>query len=429
MSEALVKATSTTVVEETEVYALDLDWDLVQHLARPESVSYLRAEQVGAPLIEDAMAKEVFAFQMNHVKEHGNPASASVLEDEFNEVSITKPLTAIGDLVDRLRERYMRNQGRAIIKNIAVLANDDPLAVAKEMMKEGRRLADLTGRRGEIFGTGDYDRALAEYNKKVLQGRGPSLGFKELDDHFNGIQGVTFLLAPPKTYKSWGTINAVVENVIQGGFPYLYSLELPADESDFRLRAMAANIPYWKYVKRCMTPEDINRLEEASTMLDEAGVYKIEKPAPGERGVDRMVERALAAGATAIFIDQLQYMETRKGVNVGSANNTGDYWEVCNDLRDRSDDIPIFVVHQFNRSVMNSKEMPEMQQAKGSSAVEEVATLQLALWANKEMRRNNTVQIGTLASRNFGYGAWELGVNLSYGCSLDMVGPVEDEDE
>lgn len=417
------------MTETPEVVALDLDWDLIQHLAIPASFQYLKAEQVNAELIEDGLAREVFAFQLSHNRDHGSPASPSVLEDEFEEISIEAPQTAVGDLVERLRERYMRNQGREIIKGLAVLANDDPLLVAKEMLRQGRQLADLTVRRGEVFGTGDYPRALARYNEKVLQGRGPSIGYKELDDHFNGLLGVTFLLAAPKTYKSWFTVNAVLENVIQGKFPYLYSLELPADESDFRLRCMAAGVPYWKYVKRCMTPEDIERIDIASQGLDEAGVFRIEKPGPGERGVDRMVERALAAGADCIFIDQLQYMENRKGTNLGAANNTGDYWEVCNDLRDRSDDIPIFIVHQFNRSVMNAKEMPEMQQAKGSSAIEEVATLQLALWANKEMRKSNTVHIGTLASRNFSYGAWEIGVQLSYGCSLDMIGPVEDDEE
>jgi replicative DNA helicase len=297
------------------------------------------------------------------------------------------------------------------------------------MMRQGRSLADLTLKRGEVFGTGDYHRAMNLYNQRVLQGRGPSIGYKELDDHFNGLVGVTFLMAPPKTYKSWVTINAVLENAMQGGFPYLYSLELPAEETDFRLRCMAAGVPYWKYLKRCLTPDDLERINTASSGLDESGVYRIEKPGPGERGVDRMVDRALNAGASVIFIDQLQYMETRKGVNLGSANNTGDYWEVCNDLRDYSDEIPIFVVHQFNRSVMSAKEMPEMQQAKGSSAIEETATLALGLWANKEMRKNNTVHLGTLASRNYGYGTWEVGVQLSYGCALNMIGLVDDRED
>jgi hypothetical protein len=192
---------------------------------------------------------------------------------------------------------------------------------------------------------------------------------------------------------------------------------------------MTADVPYWKYLKHAMMPDDRERLKEASELLDGQGTFKIEKPAPGERGVQRMIERALNAGATCVIIDQLQYVENRKGVNLGAANNTGDYWEVCNDLRDYSDQIPIFVVHQFNRSVMSAKEMPEAQQAKGSAAVEEVATLALGLWANKEMRKSNIVEMGTLASRNYSLERWRIGVQLSHGCSLDMLGLVEDEDD
>jgi hypothetical protein len=87
------------------------------------------------------------------------------------------------------------------------------------------------------------------------------------------------------------------------------------------------------------------------------------------------------------------------------------------------------VVHQFNRSVMNAKEMPEAQQAKGSAAVEEVATLALGLWANKEMRKNNIVEMGTLASRNYALERWRVGVQLSHGCSLDMLGIVDDDED
>lgn len=408
---------------------LDLDEELIYHLAVPESIGVLQAEQFTESLIEDDLAKKVLRFQMDHVREHGFPASAKVINDEFD-ISWMEPLTAIGDLVSRIRSRYMRNQGRDIVRNLASLVNDEPLAVAKEMMKGGRLLADLTLKRGEVFGPGDFHRLMALYDKRMARGRGPSLGFKDIDDHFNGIAGVTFLLAPPKSYKSWYAINTVKENILQDGFPYLYTLELPAEETTQRLACMTADIPYWKYLKGAIYPQERLRLAEAYAFLEERqGSFRIEKPGQGERGVERMVQRALNAGASAIFIDQLQYMETRKGVNLGSANNTGDYWEVCNDLRDYSDDIPIFVVHQFNRSVMSAKEMPEMQQAKGSSAVEEVATLCLGLWANKEMRKNNVVEIGTLASRNYGYQTWRLDVKLSLGCSMDMIGPVDDDEE
>jgi len=141
-----------------------------------------------------------------------------------------------------------------------------------------------------------------------------------------------------------------------------------------------------------------------------------------------MVERAINSGASSIFIDQLQYVESSGGDSLGALNNTGDYFNVVNELRNYSDTIPILVVHQFNRSVMSSKEMPEMQQGKGSSAIEEVATLALGLWANKEMRANNIVQLGTLASRNYSYKAWDIDVELSRGTSFTMIGETQDEE-
>lgn len=418
-----------TATTAPEVLALDLDYDLISHLALPESIGVLRAEQFTSELLEDDLAKQVFEWQMAHQREHGAPATGTVLEDQFEDVTILEPQTSIGDLIERIRTRYMRNRGRDIARKIATAVNEDPLNVPKLMLRGGRELADLVVKRGEVYGSGDFWRLMAEYDKRALRGRGPSLGYPELDNHFNGICGVTFLIGPPKSGKSWVTINAIKENVINGGFPYCYSLELPAAEYAKRLEHMTADVPYWKFLMAAYTQRERKELQAASELLDSAGTYRIEKPQPGERGVQRMVERALNAGASCIFIDQLQYMENRKGVNLGTANNTGDYWEVCNDLRDYSDEIPIFVVHQFNRSVLNAKELPEAQQAKGSAAVEEVTTLALGVWANKAMRKAGWMELGTLASRNYDYQSWQIGVRFRENCHLAMLGPIEDEPE
>jgi hypothetical protein len=73
--------------------------------------------------------------------------------------------------------------------------------------------------------------------------------------------------------------------------------------------------------------------------------------------------------------------------------------------------------------------LPEMQQVKGSSAIEETGTLLLALHATKEQRKSSVVEIGTLATRNFEYKSWHLGVSLSNDCAINMIGEVTDEDE
>lgn len=407
---------------------LDLDWDLALHLGDPSSVMELVAEQVKPDIILDEKAREIFEWQMEHVREHGFPASPKVLSDEFPEWSEHEPETAIRDLLVRMRERYIRNQGRDRVRHLADLANTDPLSLSKELMLYGRQLADLTAKRGEVYTARDFHRTLDYYYEKGNRGRGPSLGFDELDEHFNGQLGVTFIMAPPKTYKSWYSTKVSLANVLRGLKPYMYALELPAIEQTWRLQCMAANVPYWKYLKNCMSQDDHLRVRTVMETLKELD-YWTEKPPVGERSVTRMVEKALNANADCVIIDQLQYVEDDKGRSLGALNNTGDYFDAVNLMRNYSDQIPIFVVHQFNRSVMNTKGLPEMQQGKGSSAIEEVATLALGLWADKDMRSENEVEVGTLCSRNYSYGAWRLGINLSSGCNFELKYRVGDEED
>lgn len=420
-------ATPTT---SSPIVQLDLDWDLINHLADAESVRALRAERLSLDVLEDDLAKAVLKWQLEHLRENGAPATGSVLEHEFPDIEIETPQTKIKDLVKRLRARYAKNASRKAIKEMVELSSKEPLAVGPEMLRVGKTLSEISTERGSQYGTGDIERAREIYAEKVLRGPGPTLGFPELDEHFNGIQGITIGLAPPKTYKSWlYGVNCAIAGIEQGKNPHIYSLELPAEDTHWRILCLAANVPFWKYERGLMTPQDLKLINQASEMLDELGTYRVEKPPPGERSAQVLIERALAAGADYVIIDQLQYVENEKGTNLGAANDTGQYFQTLSMLRDYSDDIPMMVVHQFNRSVMNSKEMPEMQQAKGSAAIEETAHLALGLWANKEMRNNNIVEIGTLASRSYSWKNWHVGVELSKGCAFDMIGEVLDDDE
>jgi hypothetical protein len=407
---------------------LDLDQDLINHLAMEDSVYELRAEHVKPELIVDSEARKVFEWQLEHLHRHGTPATEVVLKDQFPKLEISQPQTAIGDLISRFRERFIRNQGKAAITELANTAVAKPLEVAKDMMQEAKRLVDLTARRGESFGSGDIDQALRVYDEQALKPKGPSLGWTELDDFFYGQRGLSFLIAPPKSYKSWATVNALVAQTVQGEFPYLYSLELPAKDADWRVRCLYANIPYWKYLRGSLSPEERKAIKKSSQELDSYGTYRVEKPDQGERSIAYLVERAMAAGATCLFIDQLQYVETRKGPSLGALNDTGYYWEVCDDLRNYSDEIPIFIVHQFNRSAMGATGMPEFQQIKASAAMEETGTLLLGMFSTKEMKQSNLLQIGTLLSRHYALANWEIKVELSKGCSFDLIGKVEDDE-
>jgi hypothetical protein len=413
-----------------EITVLDLDWDLIQHLAIKDSFLEMQKEEFSEDLIEDDLARDVYFWQVKHYREHGEPAGPSVLEDEFDEVAIQEPQAAIGDLLARLRKRYIKNEGQDTVEQIGKLTIEDPLNVGKTMVAEGRRIIQITDTRGESFGPGDYDRAITMYDKKVTEGPGPTFGFTEIDQHFHGQKGVSVLLASPKSYKSWICTKASLSEAQMMGNPYIFPLELPAEDQYWRFMCMAADIPYWKYLHGSIEPDDKSILDGVVDEIEQQGNFRIEKPPPGSRNPHQLIEKAINADASCVFIDQLQYVEAgSKSESLGALNKTGYYFEVMNIFRDYSDHIPIFIVHQFNRTVMGLDGMPEMQQAKGSSAIEEVASLALAAWATKDMRASNVLNLGTNFSRHYNHATWEIDVELTRGCNFTLVGEVHDDED
>lgn len=410
------------------VEVLDYDIDLVCHLAVPESVEVLVAEKLDPELIVDEDCRAVYEWQMQHVRDQGQPASLAVLVDEFNglEDVIDEPEAAIEDLLDRMRARYVRAQGGKKLKKWAGDVKRDPLATVQEMATEARRLLEVTASRGDVYQTGDHERAMRVYDEEVTRGPGPTFGFKELDEAFGGHRKLSFLVAPPKTGKSWLAINNVYEMLRQGQRPYLYALELDAVETDWRLKCLASNTPFWKFMKQRLDRDDKEHLAAAAEILDESGFYTIAAPPPGKRDAHYLVETAMNDGADLIIIDQLQYVETESGRTVGGKNDTGDYWDICNVLKDAAKKIPILVVHQFNRETRFADEMPDVKLIKGSAAIEETGTLVLGMWANKEMHQSGVVEVASLASRNFANVSWEIKMEMNRGCEFGMIGESED---
>src|SRR5271170_1601865 len=102
----------------TELVNLDLDGEVLNHLPLAESWVVFRGEGMRAPLIEDEGVREVYSWADNHLREQGQPPTTEVLADEFD-VEFYEPVTAPGDLVERLRLHYAETEGRKALKSIA----------------------------------------------------------------------------------------------------------------------------------------------------------------------------------------------------------------------------------------------------------------------------------------------------------------------
>lgn len=414
-----------------EVFSLDLDEELLSHLPNEDSWIILQGEDFDPALIEDEEVAEIYQWQRNHKREHGRLATASVLADEFD-IDFAKPETSIGDLLDRMRLRFMRNGGRDRLREIAEQTRKgDPLEVPGMLLKAGRELSYLLAKRGEIFGTGDYERAMHRYEQKASAGPGASFGYPELDRFYNGMRGLAMLLGYKKSLKSWNMLQSLAINVQDGRYPWLFSLELPAEETDMRFRFLLSDVPWWKYIHNALSIQDKRKIREISELIDGLGLYKIAKPPKGSRSIDRMVGQARDAGAGVVLIDQLQYIENSKGISLGRANDTGEYFGVLDEARDLSDSGPLYIAHQFGRQAAFAEEMPDISMAKGSSSIEEVATVALGLWSNKDMRRSGLMQIGELIGRNTANlnQKWEIKVEMNNGCHFDIVREIDDDNE
>lgn len=414
-------------IQERIVYQLDLDEEVLAHLPNPDSWNELQAEGFSGDLIEDEWIRSIYQWQVRHVRENDQLATATVLADEFD-VDFRAPETAIGDLLDRLRERYMKNQGRQALRHIVEnVYKENPLAVPQALVRVGRELSQLLVSRGEMYGTGDFDRTIRQYHLKAERGAGPSFGHPELDTFFNGMQGVTFWLAPPKSYKSWSMIQCAVLNVLHGRSVWLIPLELPAVETHQRFLHMLANVPWWKYTHNKITEQDEKELREAAEYADGCGIYKMWKPPHSERDIVGMVNRARDGGADLVIIDQLQYIENERGVPLGEMNKTGEYFGVLDKARTLSDDGPLLIAHQFHRNPAGYEAMPSVDHAKGSSSIEEVATLCLGMFQNKDMKKSGRIELGTLIARNSEWASWAVDVNLTSGCDFTISHRIEDE--
>lgn len=70
----------------TEIYALDLDDEFLSHLGIKESVQVIRNEKITSALLEDDEVAQIYEWQIDHYRQHGQPATASVLNEEFGQI-------------------------------------------------------------------------------------------------------------------------------------------------------------------------------------------------------------------------------------------------------------------------------------------------------------------------------------------------------
>jgi hypothetical protein len=114
-------------------FNIDYDTEILNHLPDPDAWETLREEKFTDDLIRDPEVRSIYEWAECHLIGHGKPPTATVLRDEFPDLELREPETAIGDLIARIRDRYMKNQGRDALKEIGDTYLNDPARVPHKM--------------------------------------------------------------------------------------------------------------------------------------------------------------------------------------------------------------------------------------------------------------------------------------------------------
>lgn len=234
-----------------DIPALNIETEFVNHLATVKGAEFAIRDGVSDQVINAPKNKAIFAFVKHYYAESGHVPTASVLKEEFN-VDVQEPETTIQWVVDKLRERYKKNQ----VKDLA-------LELAKSVDNPDGAMDLLTARTIEIqqnatssryvWSAGDSKLFLSMLQEKVLEGhyQGIPIGFEQVDSHTGGLKKgyLAFLVARPKRMKTFFVCNSFIKQKLAGEKPMLATMENSEDEMMMRISCLLSGYP-WDLAQR-----------------------------------------------------------------------------------------------------------------------------------------------------------------------------------
>lgn len=408
---------------------MNLQDELIDHLAVPDSVLAIVRDNLRPEILpaDCEQEREVLHFALDYHRQYGEPAPAELLSGEFG-IEFQEPQVAIEFLLEKLRERYKKNQAKEVILKTSKLVSEDPAKAVDFALDGMHRIKHLSDSETHTLTDADWDRSYRQYQEKVVRGmlKGKTFGFEDMDNALGGIRGLTYVVARPKRFKSWMLLKAGCENRLMGERVSFFSLELPEEEMFNRYQCMMAGVSWSRFQHGRLTKEEVEQFHTAGQELAEIpGSFTCHRPPVGERTVRNIERLALEDSATLVIIDQLSWLEHTERVRADLRHLEVSY--INQDLKTACDHFPIYIAAQFNREADSIQGMANLSQIGLSDSIGQTADMILGLYRDKEMTKNRLLQFGAVDSRSFEGGIWEIKVDLSSNSNFRMLGSVEDD--
>lgn len=390
------------VEEEAYEEAVNLEDELIEHLALPESAEYIYRERIGEEFLtkREKDARALLVYVIAHIEEHGvAPAKSAILYELGGQFD--QPKQPVTWLVQQLRERFERNRVKEAVTRLAAAVVEDPheaLRIGLRDLGDISRAVATQDRR--LTALGDWERGYEDYKHRVLKGalRGLSFGFPELDDAVGGLRpkNMVFVCGRPKHYKSWFLLKPAVANMLEGARIHFETMELGEQQMYGRFQCMVAGVNYRHYQMGTMTADEMEAMAQAGEILRQgSGDINFVHAHPTERTIKDVEARAKEWGADAVMLDQFSFITPLREYHKKNETDAATVY----DIKDATEYCPFYVAAQFNREAASLTEMADLAQIGLTDAIGQASDMVFGLYRNKEMWESRLIEFGTIAAR------------------------------
>ncbi len=411
-----------------EKIALDVEQEFINHLAELPSLEFILREGISTELLLSPRSKAVFEFVQSYFNASGKIPGPKVLQEEFPKVDFDEPETTAQYVIDKLRERYQRNEVNEMLHDVAKVSHTNPGEAMKRLREHSFTIEKNSLSQRHLWLPGDHKIFLRNLQQKVLNGAyvGASVGFAEIDTYTGGIKegNLAYIMARPKRQKTFFLLNAFIAMARGNRNPYLATLENTEEEIMLRLSCMLSGVPWDTAQKGQLTSKEYKLIDKAWEDFNQYP-HAIEMPPMDERTVPALISKADKVGAEAIIISQFRYI---KGLKDHYNNDHSENAEVAVDLKRAAvrpgAERPFLVEAQFNRGGDSMEDLEDFDSGKVglTDMIPQSADTLYGLFQSKDLRANNTIEFGILEARNHGKASWNIQSELVTRTEHRMIG-------
>jgi len=426
---------------------VDIEKSLVKHFVKLESFNEIWNKGVRSEHFFDEGVRELFDYSLDYYirSDFNGTVTQEFLETKFpdyferNEWPDEEYLVQV--LIEEMMAKYRKATTQSILLKAANVLEDDPeQGIALALSSLSKIQNDTSTReRFEVYSDG-YERRVNNYIDEVANPsrdrKGFYLGWDELNDHVYGIQKgeLAVVVGAPNAGKSWIGSVIALEAARRKHKVYLASLELSKELTLKRLDCLASGVPYSRYERGQLTPNELRRLKEAREEIMEFGDYLlIDSPGrKSERSVLELYSKAKHWGAEMVVGDQLSWVTTEKQFGSASNYQSLQMAEVVTDVASTNREMGMASVWlaQFNREGAKSKKgRGGLANIGLTSQIEQIVDMALGIGATREMKQQEALVMDLMKSRRSDLKCWMMGFELRDRTSLEIVREYEEANE